>query len=152
MYLLMALVTGATIALQATMNARLGVLLKSSMVGTSIAFFVSFIVSIVIMLTQLRHFPKLNDIQSVPFYLWFSGGVLSAIGVSLLYYLIPKLGVGTMLSYTLSGQLIMALVASHLGWFNFPVQPVTGVKLLGTVALLAGVLLLNWEPNRGNDY
>ena len=38
---LLAMAAGAAIAIQASMNAKLGVLLKSAMMGTSIAFFVS---------------------------------------------------------------------------------------------------------------
>jgi len=38
---LLAMAAGAAIAIQATMNAKLSVLLKSAMMGTSIAFFLA---------------------------------------------------------------------------------------------------------------
>jgi len=86
------------------------------------------------------------DIKSVPVYLWFSGGALSAFGVGMFYYLIPKMGVGSMMSYALSGQIIIAIIASHFGWFELPVRPITGLKIAGSFSLIAGVILLNWEP------
>jgi transporter family-2 protein len=73
---LLAVAAGAAIAIQASMNAKLGVLLKSAMMGTSIA-----------------------------------------------------------------------IVASHFGWFELPVKPITTLKLAGAFSLIAGVLLLNWEPS-----
>jgi transporter family-2 protein len=149
---LLAVAAGAAIAIQASMNAKLGVLLKSAMMGTSIAFFVScvFAVSAMVisaMVFSTKQVPQMADIKSVPVYLWFSGGALSAFGVGMFYYLIPKMGVGSMMSYALSGQILIAIVASHFGWFELPVKPITSLKLAGAFSLVAGVLLLNWEPS-----
>jgi transporter family-2 protein len=149
---LLAVAAGAAIAIQASMNAKLGVLLKSAMMGTSIAFFVScvFAVSAMVisaMVFSTKQVPQMADIKSVPVYLWFSGGALSAFGVGMFYYLIPKMGLGSMMSYALSGQILIAIVASHFGWFELPVKPITSLKLAGAFSLVAGVLLLNWEPS-----
>jgi len=144
---LLALAAGVAIAIQATMNAQLGVLLKSSMVSTSIAFLFGCVFTVSAMLLSIKQYPKMDDINSVPLYLWFSGGALSAFGVGLFYYLIPKMGVGSMMSYALSGQILIAIIASHFGWFDLPVKPINIIKVLGTISLIVGVLLLNWEPN-----
>jgi len=143
---LLALVAGAAIAIQASMNAQLGVFLKSSMVGTSIAFLFSCVFAVLAMVLSTKQYPQMADIKSVPVYLWFSGGALSAFGVGMFYYLIPKMGVGSMMSYSLSGQIIIAIIASHFGWFELPVRPITGLKIAGSFSLIAGVILLNWEP------
>ena len=148
---LLAMAAGAAIAIQATMNAKLGVLLKSAMMGTSVAFFFScvFAVSAMVLsaiMFSTKQVPQMADIKSVPVYLWFSGGALSAFGVGMFYYLIPKMGVGSMMSYALSGQILIAIVASHFGWFELPVKPITLLKMAGALSLVTGVLLLNWEP------
>jgi transporter family-2 protein len=80
-------------------------------------------------------------------YLWFFVGGLSAFGVDIFYYLISKMGVGSMMYYALSGQLLIAIITSHFGWFELPIRPITTLKVVGVIALIAGVLLLNWEPN-----
>ncbi len=141
----LALVAGAAIAIQATMNAQLGVLLKSSLLGTSIAFLVSCVFTVCAVMLSTRQYPQMSDIKSVPFYLWFSGGALSAFGVGLFYYLIPKMGVGSMMSYALSGQILIAVVLSHLGWFGLPVKQIDVMKVFGAVSLIIGVILINWE-------
>ena len=144
---LLAMAAGAAIAIQATMNAQLGVLLKSSMLGTSVAFLVSLLFTLSVMILSTKHYPQLAEIKAVPVYLWFTGGALSAFGVGMFYYLIPKMGVGSMMSYALSGQIIIAIIASHFGWFELPVKPINSLKIAGGVLLIAGVLLLNWESS-----
>ena len=143
----LALVAGAAIAIQATMNAQLGVLLKSSMLGTSIAFLFSCVFTVSAMMLSTKQYPQMAEIKSVPLYLWFSGGALSAFGVGLFYYLIPKMGVGSMMSYALSGQILIAIMASHYGWFDLPVKPINVVKVSGAISLIVGVLLLNCESS-----
>lgn len=144
---LLALAAGAAIAIQATMNAQLGVLLKSSMMGTTIAFLFSFLFTISAMLLSAKNYPNLAEVKSVPFYLWFTGGALSAFGVGMFYYLIPKMGIGPMMSFALSGQIIIAIIASHLGWFGLPIKPINTFKIIGTILLIGGVLLINWESS-----
>lgn len=146
---LLALAAGGAIAVQAAMNAQLGVLLKSSLLGTSIAFLCACLFTLFATLFSAKHYPQMEDIKSVPTYLWFSGGVLSAFGVGMFYYLIPKMGVGTMMSYALSGQILVAVVASHFGWFDLPEKPIGVIKMLGAILLVIGVLLLNWEARNG---
>ena len=58
MYGLLALFAGAAIGLQAAMNSRLGVLLKSSMMGTSVAFFMSLLFSLTVLLMTASQLPK----------------------------------------------------------------------------------------------
>lgn len=144
---IMAFLAGSAIAIQATMNAQLGVLLKNSVMATSIAFLFSCLFTLLTLVTTTKTYPLMLDIRSVPFYLWFTGGILSAFGVSMFYYLIPKMGVGSMMSYALTGQIIIAVIASHYGWFNQPLKPITTIKLIGAISLIIGVVLLNMDSN-----
>lgn len=139
---LLALFAGALIALQAGMNSWLGVLLKNTFLATLVAFLVSVLVSGAVLICMTKYWPTLNDIRAVPWYLWL-GGVLSATGVGLFYLLIPKLGVGTMMSYALTGQLVLAVVISHFGWFDLPQTPINNTKLLGLSAMVVGLVLVN---------
>ncbi len=146
---LLALAAGAAIAIQATMNAQLGVLLKSSIIGTGIAFLMSLLFTLAFMALTTKQYPILAEIRSVPIYMWFTGGALSAFAVGMFYFLIPKMGVGSMMSYALSGQILIAVLSSHMGWFNSPIAPINLFKALGVILLISGVLLINLEPNNG---
>lgn len=141
---LLALAAGAAIGVQASVNAQLGVLLRSSQLGTVVAFATSLLISLLALLVSTRQYPQLESIQAVPFYLWF-GGVLSAFGVGMFYFLIPRMGVGPMMSYALTGQILVAVAASHFGWFDLPGKPINPTRALGVSALVVGILLINWE-------
>lgn len=141
-----AVIAGACIAMQAAMNARLGQLLKSSWLATSYAFLTSFIlVSLVLLVINAKTLSvTLQNVQlsTVPWYLWGSC-VLSVLGVGSMYWLIPKMGVGNLMSYALTGQIIFAMLISHFGLFDSPQKLISITKALGTVLLIAGIVLIN---------
>lgn len=125
------------------MNSQLGLLLKSPLLATSVAFLSGFIFSLAYFLLFVRRTPSLEVIYSVPLYLWFSGGLLSAFAITCIYWLIPKLGVGPLMSFALGGQLLMAMIAGHYGWFQLPVTPVSIEKSIGAIFMIFGILLMN---------
>lgn len=141
----LAFIAGAAITAQASINAQLGVLLKSSLIGTTVAFVSSSLFTLVAVIVTTKNYPQLATVQTIPIYLWFSGGALAAFGVGMYYFLIPKMGVGPMMSYALAGQILLAIVASHFGWFNLPVKQINFMKSTGIIALIAGVILINFE-------
>lgn len=142
---LLALLAGAAIATQASMNARLGVLLHSSMWATAIAFGVSCGVMLLASSLFSQQTPNWSHAHHVPGYLWIGGGCLAALGVGLFYYLIPRMGIGPMMSYALAGQLVIAILSSHFGWFDLPVKPFTISRALGVIALLFAIVILNQD-------
>lgn len=140
---ILALLAGAAISVQATMNAQLGFLLKNALLATSIAFTSSLVFMLLGLVAFNRQWPQIEAIQSVPNYLWFSGGLFSAFAVASFYWLIPKMGVGPMMSYALTGQLLIAMIAGHFGWFQSPLIPISPLKLVGVAALVLGIVLIN---------
>ena len=144
----LAFFAGSCIAMQAAMNAKLGQLLNSTLLATSYAFLTSFLLVIIIaflvnsktITAQGQQIP----FSIIPWYLWLSC-VLSVIGVGSMYWLIPKMGVGSVMSYALTGQLILAMVISHFGLFESPQKLITITKLIGSLLLIIGIVLLNKE-------
>jgi transporter family-2 protein len=94
-------------------------------------------------LLTVKNIPKASILLSIPKYLWFTGALFSVIGIGLYYYTIPKLGISTMISLGLFGQLIFSAVAGHFGWFGLPQEPMVMKKTLGLLAMTVGILLIN---------
>ena len=140
-----ATLAGAAIATQSGLNSQLGVLLKNPLIATTIAFSFSALFTLTALLVFTKNYPQAVDIKVIPTYLWFSGSFFSAFGVAMFFYLAPKMGVGSMMSYALSGQIVVAIISSHFGWFDLPLKPITALKLLGVAALIGGILLINWQ-------
>ena len=142
---LLAIFAGVAISLQATLNARLGVLLQNTLLGTGIAFMVGCLLCLTLVAVTGKFNIKAASLQAVPVYLWFTGGTLGALGVGLLYFLIPQMGIGPMTVFSLAGQLLVATTASHFGWFDLPQNPVTLQNLIGFLSLFTGVVLVNGD-------
>ena len=91
----------------------------------------------------VKNIPKTSLLISIPKHLWFTGALFSVIGIGLYYYTIPKLGISTMISLGLFGQLIFSALAGHYGWFGLPQEPMVMKKVLGLLAMTIGILLIN---------
>ncbi|GAA0189512.1 DMT family transporter [Fulvivirga kasyanovii] len=140
---ILAFTGGIFLAMQGGLNAQLGVLLKNPLLASLVAFFCSTTFAFLVIAFSVKSMPSAQQLKEVPWYLWSAGGFFSLIGVSLYYYTIPKLGVSTMISLGLCGQVFFSVVAGHFGWFNLPVEPVTAKRLLGVTAMIIGILLIN---------
>jgi len=140
---LLAFTGGTALAAQSGLNSQLGTALKNPLLASVITFFSSTIFAIVFVLLSAKTFPTIDQIKGIPIYLWFTGGFLSMIGIGLYLYTIPKLGISTMISIGLCGQLIFAAIAGHLGWMNLPMEPLTLKKGIGILAMISGILITN---------
>ena len=139
----LAILGGMFLAAQGGLNSSLGVLLKNPFLASVIAFFFSTLFAILIVSFNYKQIPSTTDIQQVPGYLWFTGGLLSVIGISIYYFTIPRLGISTMISLGLFGQLIFSIIAGHYGWLNLPIEPISFKKIVGFLSMLIGILLIN---------
>lgn len=134
---------GAFLALQGSLNAQLGVLLKNPLLASLIAFCSSTFFALLLVVFTVKNYPTYTEIRQIPIYLWFAGGLFSLIGISMYYYTIPKLGLATMISFGLCGQLCFAIIAGHFGWFNLPLEPISFRRFSGLIAMIIGILLIN---------
>lgn len=138
----LAFIGGIFLAIQASLNANLGVILKRPMLASVAQSVSSTVFALVIVALTVRSLPGAYTIKQVPLYLWFTGGLFSVLGISLYYFTIPKLGLPTMISIGLSGQLVFAVVAAHFGWLNMPMEPISLKKVLGVCFMIAGIIFI----------
>ena len=138
-----AILGGMFLAAQAGLNSNLGVLIRNPLLASLATLFSSTVFALIFIIFTVKDLPSLYEIKQIPFYLWFVGGLFSVIGVCLYYYTIPKLGISTMISLGLFGQLAFSLVAGHFGWLNFLTEPITMKRILGVVTMILGILLIN---------
>ncbi|MEH0152983.1 DMT family transporter [Limibacter armeniacum] len=139
----LAILGGIFLAAQGSFNSTLGILLKNPLLASVVAFFSSTVFAIAFVLLSVRSFPTWVDLKQIPIYLWFTGGLFSVLGISLYYYTIPKLGISTMISLGLFGQLAFSTIAGHFGWLNLPMEPITIKRGLGLMIMMTGIILIN---------
>jgi transporter family-2 protein len=140
--LALAVTVGIMVVIQGGINARLGVLLHNSLLATTIALSMGAMLTLLAVAFTVRQFPNMQQLRVIPAYMWFTGGLLSFLAVSLFYYLIPRIGIGTAVAFGLTGQLLFAAVAAHFGWFNLPVEPLTGKRIAGLLVMIGGLVII----------
>lgn len=143
--MLISLLGGILLAAQGVFNSQLGVILKNPLFASVAAFLSSSLISIFVVLMWVKDAPSIAAIKQVPLYLWFTGSLLSVLGISLYYYAIPKLGISRMISLGLTGQILFSLVVGHFGVFDMPVEPITLRRTIGVISMIISIFLINFR-------
>ncbi|MCK7459444.1 DMT family transporter [Idiomarina aminovorans] len=138
---IMAIAAGMSIAIQASINAMMGQLAHNTFLSLTIAFTISALFSAM----ALWGFSERSTLtfSNLPGYFWLIAGVFTSFGVGTMYFLIPKLGIGQVMAYALTGQLIGAMIINHFGVLGSPAIALNSYRLLGAGLLISGVFLIN---------
>lgn len=144
LYLLIALTTGAGVAVMAVFNARLGALLGGPFWAAAAQFTVALGVVLAVTAGTRQPVPVTAGIAAAPWWIW-TGGVFSATFIVVSTWLTPRLGVALTLATIIVGQLTSALVVDHFGLFGGQVVRLSLPRALGVVLLLAGIALMRWR-------
>jgi bacterial/archaeal transporter family-2 protein len=144
LYFLLALGTGAGVAVMAVFNARLGSLLGGPFWAAATQFSVALAVVLSVAFLTRQPAPTTAGIGGAPWWVW-TGGVFSATFIVVSILLTPRLGVALTLATIIVGQLSAALVVDHFGLFGGPVVRVSPTRVAGVALLLAGITLMRWR-------
>ncbi len=138
--ILMTVVAGGLIAMQAPINSMLG---KS--VGTFAAASFSFVIGTIalVLITLLvgGGFGDLGEARHLSWY-YLMGGLLGAVYVTTALVAVRELGAGGVTAATIAGQLTLSLVIDQLGILGVEERAITWDRLLGVLLLAAGMLLI----------
>jgi len=137
---LLVLLAGAMTAAQPPTNAVLARESGSVMFAALLSFAVGTLVLIAVVLaTQVR--PALAPLRDVPWWAW-AGGFYGAFFVAVGAYAAPRLGIASLITIAVAGQLVAALVIDHFGAFGLARAPISPGRILGILLVLAGVVLV----------
>ncbi len=141
LYLAMALIAGATIPVQAGMNARLNFFAGSPVTASIISFMAGTATLIVYALITRVPVPGPGAFAGAPWWIW-TGGILGAFFVTSCVILVDKVGAVSMLALILAGQMAASVILDHFGILGYNVNPVSAAKIAGIVLICAGVMLI----------
>lgn len=139
--LLLAVLVGALVPLQGTINSRMGTVTGQPLLATLISFTGGFLAITLIVLSVSGGLPKWQPSGPTPFYL-FLGGLPGVVFVLTALMLIPKIGVAAAVCGFVVGQLSSSLLFDHFGWLGAPLREVSATRLLGLALLVAGTFLV----------
>ncbi|HET9269622.1 MAG TPA: DMT family transporter [Vicinamibacterales bacterium] len=143
-YLVVALGTGAAIAVQALANSRLRVALGTPVWAAIAQFIVGLAALVVIALLTRQPAPDTGGLSRMPWWGWV-GGAVGALFIVVSIVLTPRLGTALTLATITVGQLLAALVLDHYGLLGAPVVRLSLPRALGAACLLAGIALMRFK-------
>jgi transporter family-2 protein len=138
--LLVALIAGVAMAVQAPTNGFLGRTAGSWLLASLINFGIG-LLALVAATLILRPRPPPGWIEATPWWAWL-GGVYGAVIVFAAAWATPRLGAGTAMVMTVSALAAGGVLLDHFGAFGLRGHPVSGLRAAGVLAVVAGALMV----------
>ena len=138
--ILLVFIAGGMVALQAPTNSMLARAGGSPVLAALISFTVGTIALLAVWLMSGNR-PGTAAFAGLPWYAWI-GGLYGAVFVAVAAYAAPKIGLATLITVGIAGQIAMALWMDHIGALGLPREPVNVGRLAGALLVLAGVVLV----------
>lgn len=134
------LAAGGMIALQAPTNAMLARAGGSPVLAALISFTVGTLCLFAVWLGSGNR-PAPTSFAGLPWYAWI-GGAYGAVYVGIAAYAAPKLGLASLITIGIAGQIAMALWLDHIGALGLPREPINLGRILGAMLVVGGVVLV----------
>ena len=138
--MLLVLAAGGMISLQAPTNAMLARAGGSPVLAALISFAVGTVVLLGVWLASGSR-PRASSFAGLPPYAWF-GGAYGALYVAVAAYAAPKIGLASLTTIGIAGQIVMALLLDHVGALGLPRDPLSIGRIAGALLVVAGVVLV----------
>jgi transporter family-2 protein len=139
--LLLAIGAGVLLPVQAGINAQLRSAIGSPLAAGLVSFLVG-TVGLAAVVFLLRAPVSLRPTWAAAPWWYWAGGLIGAMYVVASIVLAPKLGAATMVAAIVAGQMIASLLLDQYGLLGFPTHPISGVRVLGAVLVMGGVILV----------
>lgn len=138
--ILLVFFAGSMVAIQAPTNAILAKAGGSPILAALISFAVGTVALFAVwLLTPNR--PSTTAFAALPWYAWI-GGLYGAVFVAVAAYAAPKIGIASLITIGIAGQIAMALLLDHVGALGLPRDPINLGRVAGAVLVIAGVVLV----------
>lgn len=138
--LLLALLAGGMVALQAPTNVMLSRAGGSPVLAALISFAIG-TASLLAVWAVSGNRPALSPFAALPWYAWL-GGVYGAIFVAVATYAAPRIGLASLITLGIAGQIVVALWLDHLGALGLPRVPVSPTRVAGALLVVVGAVLV----------
>lgn len=140
-FLLLALIAGAVLPVQAAINTKLAVHMQQPVLAALFSFIVGALALLAYILISRTPLGELITAGSAKPMTW-TGGLYGAFFVTSVVLLVPRLGVALTFSLIVAGQMLATLPIDHYGMWGTPVKTINLPRLLGVVLVILGVVLV----------
>ena len=140
--ILIALLAGMVLPIQAGLNVQLGKAVHQPIFAAFASFLIGTIALFFYLLVLKFDFYSMQQgLHSVSPTVWLAG-ILGAFYVAVVIILAPKIGVAMTFVLIVAGQMSVSLFLDHYGLMGIPIKKINMLRVLGIFFLIAGVLLI----------
>lgn len=139
--LLVAIIAGAVLPVQAGLNVQLGKAVQQPIFAAFASFLIGSFGLLIYLFILKFDFNMLSNAKSASPVVWIAG-ILGAFYVAAVIILAPKLGTALTFSLIVFGQMLISLILDHYGMLGLPIKQINWQRLLGAAFLIVGVLLI----------
>ncbi|PZV05005.1 MAG: hypothetical protein DCF32_11585 [Leptolyngbya sp.] len=141
LYLVLALLSGALLPIQASCNAQLARSLNSVPLAADISYSVGVLVLVAVLVSGQFGHPRWADLGQAP--RWsLLGGVLGAWYIGSSTYFVSVLGTTLTLGLVVGGQAIAGIVIDHWGWLGVPRHRLSPYRRCAVGLLMVAIFFL----------
>lgn len=137
---LLVLAAGVLIAVQAPTNAILAKAGGSPVLAALISFIVGTVALLATWLVSGNR-PAASAFSGLPWYVWI-GGLYGAFFVGAAAFAAPRIGLASLVTIGIAGQIVAALLLDHYGALGLPKEPINLGRIAGALLVVAGVILV----------
>lgn len=137
---LLVLFAGGMIALQAPTNVMLARAGGSPVLAALISFAVGTLALLLVWLASGNR-PGTAPFGALPWYAWL-GGFYGAIYVAVAAFAAPRIGLASLITIGIAGQVLMALWLDHIGALGLTREPISPARVGGALLVVLGVVLV----------
>lgn len=140
LFSLIGILLGIGVSFQTAINAKLRSFLKAPFLASFVSFSVGTLTLTIA--AQWQEAPFLLNMETwahAPWWIWI-GGLLGMFGLTGNILLFPKLGAVQTAIMPILGQVIMAMLIDHFGWFNAPQYSFNLMRGIGILFVCLGIL------------
>ena len=142
LWVLLGVVSGACIAIQAPINAQLGRDLGLPFAAAFVSFAAGAIaLGLVTFAVSAATSTTIHWGAPAP-WLFVAGGLLGTVYVTSAVVLTPQIGAAAVMGLAVTGQLLAGLVVDKTGFLGAPMHEITLGRIAGAVLLVAGAVMI----------
>jgi transporter family-2 protein len=134
------LLAGAMTAAQPATNAILA-RSSGSVIFAAVLSFAVGTLALLAVLAVTQPPVSLAPLREVPWYAWV-GGFYGAFFVAVGAYAAPRLGIASLVTIAVAGQMIAAMLLDHYGAFGLDRAPISFGRIAGMLLIIGGVVLV----------
>ena len=140
-YFIFAFLVGIATSVQSGVNSQLRQAVSHPIQAALISFGSGFVVLTVISLAIRAPIPTMETMREISWWKW-TGGLLGAVYVTTVIITVPRIGAGNLLSLSVAGQLLAAVILDHYGLLGFKEHGLSIWRLMGVLLIILGVYLV----------